>query len=77
LSLTATLKVYYQRGSSDAAEKRDYIRHHRPFGISISQGCRLMGIARSTYYHERAQRVREAELLATILAVCDEFEANA
>lgn len=34
-----------------------------------------MGIARSTYYRERVQRVEEAELLAAIIAICDEFEA--
>jgi transposase len=33
-----------------ASEKRTYIRHHRHSGISIAEGCRLMGIARSTYY---------------------------
>ncbi|WP_240655019.1 IS3 family transposase [Croceicoccus ponticola] len=43
--------------------------------MSVSQGCRLMGVARSTYYHERAQRLGEAELLAAIITVCDEFEA--
>ena len=57
------------------AEKRDYIRHHRPSGVSVSQGCRLMGIARSTYYHEQVQRIGEMELLAAIIAICDEFEA--
>ena len=41
-------------GSSErtAAEKRAYIRDHRPPGLSIAEGCRLMGIARSTYYDE-------------------------
>jgi putative transposase len=34
-----------------------------------------MGIARSTYYHERKQRVDEADLLTAIIAICDEFEA--
>jgi len=28
-----------------AAEKRDYVRHCRPPGLSIAEGCRLMGIA--------------------------------
>ncbi|MFC4595948.1 IS3 family transposase [Sphingobium tyrosinilyticum] len=34
-----------------------------------------MGIARSTYYLERVERIGEAELLAAIIAICDEFEA--
>jgi hypothetical protein len=37
-------------GKRSAHEKHAYIRHHRPRGLSIAQGCRLMGIARSTYY---------------------------
>ncbi len=33
-----------------AAAKRNYIRHCRPDGISIAEGCRLMRISRSTFY---------------------------
>ena len=33
-----------------AAEKREYIRYHRARGLSIVEGCRLMGLSRSTYY---------------------------
>src|SRR5215472_12170205 len=29
---------------------RSGIRHFRPAGLSIAQGCRLMGIPRSTFY---------------------------
>ena len=32
------------------AEKRTYVRDHRPTGLGVAEGCRLMGIARSTYY---------------------------
>ena len=32
------------------AEKRDYLRGHRPGGISVSRGCELMGLPRSTFY---------------------------
>jgi len=32
------------------AKKRDYIRHQRPQGLSVSEGCRLMGLPRSTFY---------------------------
>lgn len=34
-----------------------------------------MGIARSTFYCEPTRRIDEAELLAAITAICDEFEA--
>ena len=33
-------------------EKREYVRHCRPRGLGIAEGCRLMGIARSTCYDE-------------------------
>ena len=38
------------------AEKRAYVRDRRPRGLSVAQGCRLMGIARSTYYGAPACR---------------------
>jgi transposase-like protein len=33
-----------------SAEKRAHIRDHRPASLSVAEGCRLMGIVRSTYY---------------------------
>src|SRR4030095_15779247 len=41
-----------KRGSEKrtAAEKRDYIGNCRAPGISIAEGCRLMGLGRSTFY---------------------------
>ena len=41
-----------KRGSEKrtTAEKREYIRHCRPRGVSIAEGCRLMGIGRSAFY---------------------------
>ena len=44
------LELEFQKGSSERtpAEKRAYVRDHRPSGLSIAEGCRLMGIARST-----------------------------
>jgi hypothetical protein len=44
-------------GKRSAHEKHAYIRHHRPRGLSIAQGCRLMGIARSTYYDVSAAKL--------------------
>ena len=57
-----------------AAEKRDYIRHCRPRGLSAAEGCRLMGLARSTFYDAPAAQTDATELLARIGAICDEFE---
>ena len=46
------LEIEFKGGAEKrtAAEKRDYIRHCRPRGVSIAEGCRLMGIGRSTFY---------------------------
>ena len=40
------------REKRTAAEKRSYVRRCRPPGLSVTEGCRLMGIARSTFYDE-------------------------
>jgi len=53
----------------------DYIRNHRPHGLPIAEECRLMGIARSTYYDAPAVRAGDVELLNAITAICNEFEA--
>ena len=58
-----------------AAEKRKYIRLHRPYGISVAEGCRLMGLPRSTYYDAPPVKTDDAEIVANITAICDEFEA--
>src|SRR5262245_23047855 len=56
-------------------EKREYIRHHRPGGLSVAEGCRLMGLPRSTYYDATIREADDAETVATMKAICDEFEA--
>src|SRR5260370_14011381 len=57
------------------AEKREYIRHCRPRGVSIAEGCRLMGIGRSAFYDTPEVRARELTIVAEIKTICDEFEA--
>ena len=57
------------------AEKREYIRLHRPYGISVAEGCRLMGLPRSTYYDAPPVKTDDAEIVTNITAICDEFEA--
>ena len=66
-----------KRGSEKrtAAKKREYIRHHRPRGLSIAKGCRLMGLSRSAYYDAPSLPTDGAALFATMIAICDEFEA--
>src|SRR5437764_5971002 len=58
-----------------AAEKREYIRHHRPRGLSIAEGCRLMGLSRSTYYDKPSSPADNVAIVAAMLAISDEFEA--
>ena len=62
-------------GKRSAIEKRAYVRHHRPCGLSVTQGCRLMGLPRSTFYDGPMAQVDEAEIVARMRAICDEFEA--
>src|SRR5207302_535440 len=58
------------------AEKREYIRCGRPPGLTIAEGCRLMGLARSTFYDEpEVQLVEEAWLVERIREVCAEWPA--
>ena len=38
------------------AEKRDHLRRHRSGGISVSRGCELMGLSRSTFYDVASSR---------------------
>ncbi|WP_226584615.1 IS3 family transposase [Acuticoccus sediminis] len=57
------------------AEKRAHVRDHRPRGLSIAEGCRLMGIARSTYYDAPEQAGDDTALVEAMHAIKDEFEA--
>lgn len=71
------VEIEFFKGGSAArtiAEKRAYVRDRRPRGLSVAQGCRLMGIARSTYYGAPPAN-RDAESLSLIEAICEEFEA--
>ena len=56
------------------AEKREYLRHHRAGDISVSGGCELMSLSRSTFYDRPPAPVAPDELVARIGMICDEFE---
>lgn len=60
-----------------AAEKRAYVRDCLPSGISVARECKLMGIARSTYYAAPTAALDDTALLAAITAICDEFPDGA
>ncbi|WP_352823675.1 IS3 family transposase [Mesorhizobium sp. M0203] len=51
------------------------MRDHRPGGVSIAEGCRLMGIARSTYYDQPETAVDDTALVETMGEISDSFEA--
>src|SRR5262249_55010371 len=64
------------RAARSPAEKREYIHCCRPAGLSIAEGCRLMGLTRSTFYAEpQVQPIDEARLVEQIKAVCAEWPA--
>jgi transposase-like protein len=54
------LELEFLRGASVSVARtrnaRAYIRHHRPRGLSIAQGYRLMSLPRSTFYDMPAAR---------------------
>jgi hypothetical protein len=43
--------------------------------MSVAEGCRLMGIARSTYYDKPEFAVDDTGIVEAMIAICDEFEA--
>lgn len=45
-----------------------------PKGISIAEGCRLMGLARSTFYDEPPHEADDTAIVEAIAAICEEFE---
>ena len=57
------LEIEFLKGAPEkrtTAEKREYIRHCRPSGISIAEGCRLMGVLvalRFTTYRTSARAI--------------------
>ncbi|MES0030052.1 IS3 family transposase [Mesorhizobium sp. M0040] len=51
------------------------MRDHRPGGVSVAEGCRLMGIARSTSYDQPETAVDDTALVETMGEISDSFEA--
>lgn len=66
-----------QRGlsASDHGRKHAHVRDRRPRGLSVAEGCRPMGIARSTYYDAPARAADDTALVEAMHAIKDEFEA--
>jgi putative transposase len=58
-----------------AVEKRAYVRDHRPPGLSVAEGCRPIGIARSTYYDAPRRKLDDTALVEAMSTICDAFEA--
>ncbi|MER9408215.1 hypothetical protein NKI36_29910 [Mesorhizobium caraganae] len=57
-----------------AAEKRAYIRDHRSHGLSVAEGCGLMGLSRTTFYDQPRSAADDTAIVEAIAAICDEFE---
>jgi putative transposase len=43
--------------------------------MPVAEGCRLMGMARSTYYDRPVVAIDDTALVEAIATICDEFEA--
>src|SRR5215471_10749244 len=50
-------------------------RSHPDCRATIAEGCRLMGIGRSTFYDMPDARARDLTIVAEMKTICDEFEA--
>jgi hypothetical protein len=57
------------------AAKRAYIRDCPPARLSLAQGCRLMGISRSSCYPVHASTPDDTAIVEAIAKICDEFES--
>src|SRR5689334_11261148 len=55
------------------AERREALRDHRPAGLSVAEGCRVMGLARSTFYREASGELDETALVERMHAIRGEF----
>lgn len=51
------------------------IHHYGPDGLSIAEGCRLMGLSRSTYCNAPVVQADDGEIVAAMTTICDEFES--
>ena len=60
--------------SSAGHEKRAYVRDHRPGRLSVAEGCRLMGLPRSTFYDAPSTTSDDTAIVEAIAAICEEFE---
>lgn len=56
------------------AERRDYVSHGRPDGLCLAEGCRLIGLPRSTFYDVPVSEISDQAIVDVIRAVCDDFE---
>ena len=56
------------------AKKREQLRRHWTYGVSVSRGCKLMRLPRSTFYDAPSVAMAPDDVLVRIKAICDEFE---
>jgi transposase len=45
-----------------------------PMAFSVAEGCRLMGLPRSTFYDAPSLKADDAEIMANMITICGEFE---
>jgi hypothetical protein len=60
------------------SQRSRIFRDHRPRGLSVAAGCRVMGLAHSTFYDKGAvEPVDATALVERMHAIQDEFPAGA
>ena len=71
------LEIEFLTGGAEkrtAVEKRVHPSSPGPT-VSVTKGCRVMGLPRSTSSDARPVKADDAAIVAIITAICDEFEA--
>ena len=73
--LTTSERVVTTRRLGRRAHREGDVRGGaRPRGMSVTRGCVLMGLPRSTFYDAPSVAVDDTEIVSRMQAICDEFE---
>jgi transposase-like protein len=67
------LEHYEARAGLTSGERRQALGDHRPDGLSVAEGCRLMGLARSTSTKSHCRELDETALVERMHAIRGEF----
>ena len=81
LTSRRTLRVFREEAVPDVASRHrglspnwDFPIFARPNSVRVTAPCRLMGIARSTFYDRPTAVNDDTAIVEAVAAICDEFE---